>query len=94
MPNNFNFRESGYVPDSYGFNFGAGGVLLYILKGLSNNFTSIWVLNDKMYVGTNNTLNVVNLAANTIHDYYSEDDEGRAGESLEGSDMADINVVG
>jgi hypothetical protein len=42
MSNNFNFIESGYVPDNYDFNFSAGYFRYNILSGVGDNFIAIW----------------------------------------------------
>lgn len=88
----FNFIESGYVA-SYNFNFGIEVNTYSILKGTSNNFSSVWILNNKMYVASSDTLTVVDLLTNTVHDWYSQTQVGRAGESLDSDDVIDI-VVG
>lgn len=87
-----NFIDSPYT-SSYNFNFGASKNIYTILKGTSNSFTSVWVLNSKMYVSTNDTLTVVDLSNNSIHDYYTQTHVGRSNESLEHDSVIDINVV-
>lgn len=89
----FNFTESGYTP-SYDFTFGEAVEIYSILKGLSNNFNSIWVYDNKMYVGSEGYLTVVDLSDNTVHDWYSDSHTGRANESLDSEDITDINVTG
>jgi hypothetical protein len=96
--NDFNFTESGYTGE-YNFNFGAGKNIYNILKGISNDFTSIWadinasITNGKIYIGSQGYFNVVNISDQTISDWYSETHKGRSNESLEHSDITDINVI-
>ncbi len=68
--------------------------LYYLLKGTSNDFNSIWIYNNKMYVSTNDALNVVDLSTNTVYDWYSQTHVGRANESLSHDGVLDINAVG
>lgn len=89
----FNFTESGYTP-SYDFTFGEAAEIYNILKGNTNDFSSIWVHDNKMYVGSEGYLTVVDLSTNTVWDWYSESHVGRANESLDSSDIVDNNVVG
>jgi len=90
---NFNFTAGGYVPNS-NLNFGFTIEILNILMGRSNNFTSVWVYNGKMYVGSNNYLNVVDLDSKLCTDYYTTSNPGHAGEVLDHSEVSEINVVG
>jgi len=88
----FNFMESGYIP-SYDFTFGKAVEIYNILKGTSNNFSSVWVFNNKMYVGEEGYLTTVDLSTNTVYDWYSTVHIGRANESLNSQDINDVNVV-
>lgn len=65
----------------------------YILKGTDNNFTSIWIFNNRMYVGSDDYLTVVELSNDTVSDWYSETHAGRGVEVLDADDMVDINIV-
>lgn len=89
---NLNFVDSNYIY-SYNFNFGASKNIYTILKGTSNSFTSVWVLNSKMYVGGKGYLTVVDLSDNMVCDWYSQVYQGRSGEVLLESGVVDINVV-
>jgi hypothetical protein len=62
------------------------------LKGNIDDFSSIWVDNNKMYVGSVGYLTVVDLSTNTVWDWYSESHVGRANESLNSGNIEDINV--
>jgi hypothetical protein len=71
-----------------------------ILKGAANNFIAIWADADagletgRMYVGSPAAFTIVNLAASpTVFDWYTESRAGRAGETLDSDDMADLNAV-
>lgn len=94
--NNFNFTESGYIPGDLDFNFGADPTpeidYYYVLKGTSNNFSSVWVSNNKMYVSSSNTLTVIDLLTNTLYDWYDQTQVGRSNESLDHDDVVDITV--
>jgi len=88
----FDFIEPGYSPENFDFNFGTMVYYSYVLKGNSNNFSSIWVYNNKMYVGSEGYFNVVNLEDNSLYDCYGEVIIGRANEPLDNSAIVDINV--
>ena len=62
------------------------------IKGSSNNFSSVWILNNKMYVSSDDTLTVVDLLTNIVHDWYSQTHIGRANESLDNDSIVDIIV--
>lgn len=64
-----------------------------ILKGNSNNLISIWVLNGKMYISSEEFITVVDLDTNQIYDWYSQTHAGRAGETLQSDDIVDINIL-
>ena len=100
MANNFNFTESGYSPGPpYNFDFNPPAVSYSIIKGTTNNFTSIWADTDaglsegKMYIGSQGHFNVVNLSDQTIYDWYSTVHSGKAGVVLLGSNVVDINIT-
>jgi hypothetical protein len=98
MSNDFNFTEGGYIPgSSFDFNFGitvpTPENIYSILKGSTNNFLSVWVLDNKMYAGTNDSLTVINLLTNMVWDWYDQSQKGRAGETLNSDDSNDINVI-
>ena len=99
MSNNFNFTESGYSPGPpYNFDFSPLAASYLVVKGLTNNFTSIWadtgagLSAGKMYIGLEGYFNVINLSDQTIYDWYSETHQGRANKSLDGSNIVDVNV--
>lgn len=93
----FNFTESGYTP-SYDFTFGEAVEIYSILKGPTNDFIAIWtdadagLNNGKMYIASEGYLTIIDLSDNSVFDWYSESRVGRANESLENSDIIDINV--
>lgn len=93
----FNFTESGYS-SSYDFNFGSYDIYT-VLKGDSNNFTAIWAdvnagrVSGKVYIGLSGYFNVINLSDQTIYDWYSTSHVGRGNETLDGSDIVDVNVT-
>ncbi len=90
----FNFTESGYSPSSpYSFLFGEGFNIYSILKGTSNNFTSVWVYNNKMYVASADVLTTINLSDNSVYDWYTQTAKGRGNETLDSSNVVDINVT-
>jgi len=96
MSHDFNFTEGGYSPSApYNFDFNPPVVIptYNILKGTTNDFSSIWVFDNKMYVGGEGYLTVVDLSTNTVWDWYSEVHLGKAGVALSGSDVADINIT-
>lgn len=100
--NDFSFTDSGYTPPvgSFEFQFGEAVPTYYILKGTSNNFTSIWAdvganyNSGRFYVASNNTFNVVDASVPKIYDYYTQTYGGRFQETLESNDIVDINVGG
>ena len=95
---NFNFTEAGYI-SSYDFNFGEDYNIYTVLKGLTNNFTSIWADVDaglsvgKMYIGLEGYFNIIDLSNQTLYDWYSESRKGRGNETLDRSDIVDVNVT-
>jgi hypothetical protein len=100
MANNFNFTESGYSSGPpYNFDFSPPAASYSIIKGLTNDFSAIWADPDaglsagKMYIGLSGYFNVVNLSDQTIYDWYSTSHIGRGNETLDGSDIVDINVT-
>lgn len=100
MANNFNFTESGYSPGSpYNFDFSPPAASYPIIKGTTNNFTSIWadanagLSASKMYIGLSGYFNVINLSDQTIYDWYSTSHTGRGNETLDGSGVVDVNVT-
>jgi hypothetical protein len=64
-----------------------------------DNIASIWadpisgLNNGKVYISTSDSFNIVNLETNIVEDYYTEIHAGKAGETLQGNDIVDINVV-
>src|SRR5574340_719835 len=73
MSNDFNFTESGYIPPAvYDFYFGDLVTYRYILKGASNNFSGVWVLNNRLYVASDDTLTVIDLSTDNLCDCYSK----------------------
>lgn len=94
MSNDFNFTESGYVPGPpFDFEFApAEDLSIRILAGTLNNFTSIWVFEGKMYVASSNALSVVNLATQSLIDFYTQSQAGGLNESLQSNDIVDINI--
>ena len=103
MPNNFNFTESGYVPNDYNFDFSAGHFIYNILPGINKNFVGVWadttanINTAKVYVGTTGTdasFFVINLESKTVYDLYTLTKIGRFNESLDREDIVDINVGG
>jgi hypothetical protein len=101
MSTDFDFTESGYAP-SYDFDFGGAGVSIYsILKGLLNDFSSIWadptasLTTGKMYVasqGTGASFSIVDISSNSVVDYYDVTHIGAAGEALQAEDIIDLNA--
>lgn len=101
MPNNFNFIESGYVPDNYNFNFSSEYFLYNILPGQNKNFVAIWadptsnINTAKVYVGTAGTgasFFVIDLENKILCDSYNLTKVGGFGESLDQENIVDINV--
>jgi len=99
---NFNFTESGYVPGDLNFYFAplpTPPTSYPILKGQSNNFSSVWaddgasLINGKFYTAGEGYFNVVKLDDQSIYDWYSESRKGRTNETLESNDIVDINVT-
>ncbi len=91
MANDFNFTRSGYVPSPpYDFNFGDIIEYYFILKGASNNFNSIWISNNRMYVATVDSLTTIDLTSHSLYDWYDGTHKGRGNESLDNSDITDI----
>ncbi len=64
-----------------------------ILKGSSNNFTSVWVHNGKMYVSSADAFTTINLDDNSVYDFYTQTEKGRGNEALDSNDVIDINVT-
>jgi len=95
MSYNFNFTESGYSPTSYDFNFGGSGdaTIYNILKASSNNFSAVFVCNNKLCIGSNGAVNVIDLDTNSLCDYYSETHKGRSGELLNAADIVDLVAI-
>jgi len=91
----FNFTESGYTP-SLDFQFAPipePPISYYILKGTSNNFTSIWIYNEKMYVSSSDALTAININDNSVYDFYTQTENGRGNETLSSDNVIDINVT-
>lgn len=96
----FNFTESGYIAgESFDFNFGAEVNIYSILKGSTNNFIAIWADSDaglnkgKMYIFSAGAFSIIDLLTKTVSDYYTASHKGKANESLENSDIEDINIT-
>jgi hypothetical protein len=95
MANDFDFTESGYTPSlPYDFYFGEMVSYYYVLKGASNNFSSIWVMSGKLYAASSEALTAIDMSNNSLYDWYDQTHVGRAQESLDNSGIIDINVVG
>jgi len=98
MAYNFNFTDSGYVPDNYDFDFGAEEVVtIYnVLAGINNNFTAIWADADaglytgKIYIASLAAFSIVNDTV--LIDYYTTTHKGAVNETLEQNDIKDINI--
>lgn len=100
MPTNFVFNNVGkgdpYTPD---FSFSPAGITYkYILKG-PLDFRCVWadfganLYQGKLYLASESSLNIIDLKTNTIYDYYSKNDIGRANEVLIDDIIVDINVT-
>ena len=63
-----------------------------ILAGTSNNFTSVWAYDGKMYVASSDAFSVINLETNALIDYYTQTDGGNNNETLISDDIIDINA--
>ena len=98
MPNNFNFTESGYVPDSYDFNFSPGYFRYNILSDVGDNFVAVWadptanINTAKVYVGSSISFFVIDLEKKALYDTYTLSKKGSFGESLDQENLVDINV--
>ena len=101
MPNNFNFTESGYIPNSYNFDFNPGYFMYNILSGANKNFIAIWadptanINTAKVYVGTTGTDSsffVIDLENKVVCDSYNLIKVGGFNESLDREDIVDINM--
>ena len=94
MANDFNFTTSGYTPSTpYDFNFGDILSLHFVLKGTSNDFNSVWILNNKMYVTSGDTLTTVDLTSHSLYDWYDGSHKGRGNETLNNDDIIDVNAI-
>ena len=96
MPCDFNFTGKTYTysPD---YDFGPEGIsYYYILKG-SSNITSIWADSSagpnsgKFYASSTDTLSIIDIENNSIHDWYTQTHIGRSNDSLDNNDIVDIN---
>ena len=102
LSTDFSFTESGYTPPtgSFEFLFGDAVPIYRILKGSTNNFTSIWAdlvasySGGKFYAASADAFNIVNVSNNSRYDYYTETHGGRAQEVLDSDDITDLNVGG
>ena len=101
MPNNFDFTESGYIPNNYDFDFNPGYFMYNILSGNNKNFIAIWadptanIDTAKVYVGTTGTgasFFVIDLENKVLYDSYNLTKVGGFDESLGREDIVDINV--
>lgn len=98
MPNDFNFTESEYVPDSYDFNFSMEYFSYNILFGVGDNFVAIWadptanLDTAKVYVGSSISFFVIDLEKKALYDTYTVSKKGSFGESLDQENLVDINV--
>ncbi len=97
MANNFDFIESGYVPDSYDFDFTSESFVYNVLAGTSNNFTAIWadpttsLSTGKMYIASPAAFSVVD--STVLVDYYTTTHSGAGEEVLQREDIKDINIT-
>lgn len=101
MSYNFNFTESGYIPNNYDFNFSPEEFIYNILSGINKNFVGIWadptanLDTAKVYVGTAGTgtsFFVIDLENKVLYDSYNLTKVGGFGESLDQENIVDINV--
>ena len=101
MAHNFNFTESGYIPNSYDLDFNPGYSMYNILSGANKNFIAIWadptanINTAKVYVGTTGTnasFFVIDLENKALYDSYNLTKVGGFNESLDREDIVDINV--
>jgi hypothetical protein len=95
----FNFDRAGYsVPALYDFLFGR--YTYYILKGTSNNFTSIWagpqanISSGKMYTSSLEAFSIVNITNKIIYDYYTTTYSGIRNKALQSNDVTDLYIQG
>ena len=99
MSNNFNFTESGYIPNSYDFDFNPGYSIYNILFGADNNFIAVWadlnasLTNGKFYVSSKSALSIVDNVTKTLVDRYDKNTFGAANEKLKDGEVVDINIV-
>ena len=96
---NFDFSRLGYSPPvEYDFLF--GWLTYYLLKGSSNNFTSIWadpranISSGKMYISSSDTFSIVNITNKTIYDYYTTTHSGIRNKALQSNDVIDLYIQG
>ena len=68
------------------------GATFNIIKGPTNNFTAVWVKDNKMYITSSGVLNVIDLSNNTLYDYYDQTIKGRADECLNNDNIIDVGV--
>jgi hypothetical protein len=101
MAYNFNFTDTGYIPNNYDFDFNPlpqpEVITTYnVLAGASNNFTAIWADADaslstgRLYIASRAAFSIVNDTV--LVDYYTTEHKGAAGEALEQNDIKDINI--
>ena len=94
----FDFTELLGEPN-YDFEFGEGASVYNTLKGVSNNFNSIWCDSNsgldkgKFYISTNDSVMVVNLTSNSVEDYYTNSVAGRSEDTLKSDDIIDITIA-
>lgn len=101
MTTNFNF-DSPIKIYSLNFDFGPVGFYYnYLLQG-PKNLTSIWAEPDAsltsgmFYTASSGTLNIIKLNiedTSELYDWYSQTHVGRANESLNGTNIVDINAT-
>ena len=96
---NFEFNQNTLQSLNYDFNFGINVRVFYILLGETNNITSVWTTcganfdSGIMYIGSDNSLNIINLESKSCIDYYTTTHSGIAREVLDDFNITDINVV-
>lgn len=101
MQNNFNFTESGYVPNNYDFDFITADFIYDILSGVGDNFIAVWadptanLDTGNIYISTNGvgaSFFIIDLENKVVYDSYTLTKVGSFGESLDQENIVDINV--
>jgi hypothetical protein len=98
MATDFNFDDPIEVYN-LDFDFAPIGTFYgFILKG-SSNLTSIWadpsagINKGNFYLASSGTVSVINSSTRSLYDFYSTTQAGRAQETLDSSNVVDINVI-